>query len=198
MIYEQILYDVGDGIATITLNRPEKLNAFSADLVRELDDALEAFDLDPDAWVAILSGNGRCFSAGADVRGQSSLLLAGSAKKGMSGAPVRSAMAAMAEVVAAGRPKNSTETASGVEFLTEWLCGYDPAAQLHCHLNWHLALFELDLGDPERALARYEPAMRPAVAQCAPMATLAGSATHRAALQAPQAPNQETRPHEQH
>jgi tetratricopeptide (TPR) repeat protein len=69
------------------------------------------------------------------------------------------------------------ETAAGVEFLTEWLGDYDPAAQLHCHLNWHLALFELDLGDPERALARYEAAMRPAVAQCAPMATLADVAS---------------------
>jgi Tfp pilus assembly protein PilF len=69
------------------------------------------------------------------------------------------------------------EAAEGVAFLLEWLGDYDPAAQLHCHLHWHLALFELDLGDSEQALARYEATMRPAVAQCAPMATLADVAS---------------------
>jgi tetratricopeptide (TPR) repeat protein len=69
------------------------------------------------------------------------------------------------------------ETAEGVAFLTAWLRDYDPAAQLHCHFNWHLALFELDLGAPERAMARYRAAMRPAVARCAPMATLADAAS---------------------
>ncbi|HXP77857.1 MAG TPA: tetratricopeptide repeat protein [Stellaceae bacterium] len=69
------------------------------------------------------------------------------------------------------------ETKPGVAFLTTWLRDYDPAAQLHCHLNWHLALFELDLGEAEAAMTRYLAAMRPAVAQCAPMATLADVAS---------------------
>jgi tetratricopeptide (TPR) repeat protein len=69
------------------------------------------------------------------------------------------------------------ETVAGVEFLTGWVRDYDAAAQLHCHLNWHLALFELDLGESERALARYRAAIRPAAASSAPMATLADAAS---------------------
>jgi tetratricopeptide (TPR) repeat protein len=69
------------------------------------------------------------------------------------------------------------ETKDGVAFATEWLKDYDPAAQLHCHLNWHLALFELDLGEDERAIARYRRAIRPAAASSAPMATLADAAS---------------------
>jgi enoyl-CoA hydratase/carnithine racemase len=60
-------YDATDRIATITLNRPEKLNAFNDALVRSLADALRRFDLDPEAEVAILTGRGRAFSSGADV-----------------------------------------------------------------------------------------------------------------------------------
>src|ERR1700722_19884803 len=63
-----ILYDCQDRIATITFNRPEKLNAFTDDMVRELAAVLRRFDLDQDANVAILCGAGRAFSAGADVR----------------------------------------------------------------------------------------------------------------------------------
>ncbi len=69
------------------------------------------------------------------------------------------------------------ETRDGVAFLGDWLRDYDPAAILHCHLNWHLALFELDLGEADRAMARYQSAMHPAVAQCGPMPTLADAAS---------------------
>jgi enoyl-CoA hydratase/carnithine racemase len=60
-------YVCRDRIATLTLNRPEKLNAFSDDLVRRLAEALRRFDLDPAAEVAVLCGRGRAFSSGADV-----------------------------------------------------------------------------------------------------------------------------------
>jgi enoyl-CoA hydratase/carnithine racemase len=60
-------YACADQIATITLNRPEKLNAFNDDLVRALAEALRRFDLDQEAQVAILNGGGRAFSSGADV-----------------------------------------------------------------------------------------------------------------------------------
>jgi enoyl-CoA hydratase/carnithine racemase len=60
-------YEVADRIAILTLNRPEKLNAFNDDLVRHLADALRRFDLDKEAEVAILCGKGRAFSSGADV-----------------------------------------------------------------------------------------------------------------------------------
>jgi enoyl-CoA hydratase/carnithine racemase len=60
-------YTCEDHVATLTLNRPEKLNAFSDELVVALNDALRRFDADADAYVAILCGRGRAFSSGADV-----------------------------------------------------------------------------------------------------------------------------------
>ena len=61
-------YECRDQIATITLNRPDKLNAVNDDMVREMSAALSRFDTDNDAYVAILCGRGRAFSSGADVR----------------------------------------------------------------------------------------------------------------------------------
>jgi enoyl-CoA hydratase/carnithine racemase len=60
-------YACSQRIATLTLNRPEKLNAFSDDLVHQLAEGLRRFDLDPDAEIAIICGAGRAFSSGADV-----------------------------------------------------------------------------------------------------------------------------------
>ena len=61
-------YACSDRVATITLNRPDKLNAVSDEVVRQLAEALRRFDLDPEAEVAILNGRGRAFCSGADVR----------------------------------------------------------------------------------------------------------------------------------
>ena len=61
-------YVCEDHVATLTLNRPEKLNAFSDELVVALNDALRRFDADPEAYVAILCGRGRAFSSWADVQ----------------------------------------------------------------------------------------------------------------------------------
>ncbi|MGE0415966.1 MAG: enoyl-CoA hydratase/isomerase family protein [Acetobacteraceae bacterium] len=60
-------YEVKDHIATIALNRPEKLNAVSDEVVRQLMAAFRKFDGDPEAWVAVLCGRGRAFCSGADV-----------------------------------------------------------------------------------------------------------------------------------
>ena len=68
MAYETILVDRRGPIGLITLNRPKALNALSAQLVGELNQALGAFDADPEIAVMVLTGSERAFAAGADVK----------------------------------------------------------------------------------------------------------------------------------
>jgi enoyl-CoA hydratase/carnithine racemase len=69
MDFETIIYEKSEGIATITLNRPERMNALNNDLIREWAQALEEARLDPEVRAVILTGAGRGFCAGADLRG---------------------------------------------------------------------------------------------------------------------------------
>ena len=69
MDYEQILYDVAGGIATITLNRPDQLNAFTVRMLNEMIDAFDRSDADDDVRAVIVTGAGRGFCAGADLSG---------------------------------------------------------------------------------------------------------------------------------
>jgi hypothetical protein len=71
----------------------------------------------------------------------------------------------------------SGDAAGGRAFIEGWLEGYDRAGHLHCHLSWHLALFELARGNAEGARAIYLASIRPTVAQSAPMLSLADSAS---------------------
>ena len=67
MSYSTILYDVEDGILTITLNRPEALNAFNTPMLEELLDACDRADADDEVKAIIVTGAGRAFCAGADL-----------------------------------------------------------------------------------------------------------------------------------
>ncbi|WP_420571417.1 enoyl-CoA hydratase/isomerase family protein [Kordia sp.] len=68
MSYENILVQQDNGVATITINRPKKLNALNRDTIQELHDAFEALDAAADAKVIILTGSGeKAFVAGADI-----------------------------------------------------------------------------------------------------------------------------------
>jgi 2-(1,2-epoxy-1,2-dihydrophenyl)acetyl-CoA isomerase len=68
MTYETISLDIRDQIATITLNRPERLNACSLDMADEISDALDRLD---DARVLVITGAGRAFCSGADLAARS-------------------------------------------------------------------------------------------------------------------------------
>ncbi len=67
MAYEHISYDVADGVLTITLDRPEQLNAFTETMQRELIDACDRADADDSVRAIVVTGRGRGFCAGADL-----------------------------------------------------------------------------------------------------------------------------------
>lgn len=69
MAYETILYEVDGPVLTVTLNRPDKLNAYTAVMGAELQDAFQRADADDDVRVVIVTGAGRGFCAGADISG---------------------------------------------------------------------------------------------------------------------------------
>ena len=64
-----VRYEVVDHVATITYNRPERLNAINGEMRADLNVTWERFRDDNDAWVAIVTGAGRAFCAGADLKG---------------------------------------------------------------------------------------------------------------------------------
>jgi len=68
MTYKCLLYEVKDGVATLTLNRPERLNALGDTLREDLHDAVTAAAADPEVRVMIVTGAGKGFCAGGDVK----------------------------------------------------------------------------------------------------------------------------------
>ena len=67
MSYEKIKYEIDKHILTITLNRPDKLNAFTRRMLEELLDALDRADEDDDVKAIVFTGAGRGYCAGADL-----------------------------------------------------------------------------------------------------------------------------------
>jgi enoyl-CoA hydratase len=68
MAYETLIYEKKEGIATITLNRPDRLNAIDYQLYLELDGLTTEIEYDPEARVVIITGAGKGFCAGADIK----------------------------------------------------------------------------------------------------------------------------------
>jgi enoyl-CoA hydratase/carnithine racemase len=69
MSFQDIRYEVADGVLTITLDRPDRLNAFTPTMARELIEAFDRSDADDDVRAVIVTGAGRGFCAGADLGG---------------------------------------------------------------------------------------------------------------------------------
>lgn len=77
MHYEHILYDVADSILTITLNRPEKLNAVTDRTISELLDAIDRADRDDNVRAIVFTGAGRGYCAGADLSERAETMASG-------------------------------------------------------------------------------------------------------------------------
>src|SRR3954470_12679659 len=67
MDYTEIAYEVEDRTATITLDRPDRLNAFTTTMQHEMIDAFDRVDADDEVRAVIVTGRGRAFCAGADL-----------------------------------------------------------------------------------------------------------------------------------
>lgn len=68
MSFETILLDIRDKVGLITLNRPQALNALNAQIVRELNQALDQLEADPNIGCIVLTGSEKAFAAGADIK----------------------------------------------------------------------------------------------------------------------------------
>src|SRR6185312_2259348 len=68
MSYQEILVSTKGRVGIITLNRPAAMNALSSPLMREVGDALDAFESDPGIGAMVLTGNEKAFAAGADIK----------------------------------------------------------------------------------------------------------------------------------
>jgi enoyl-CoA hydratase/carnithine racemase len=90
MAYETIIVEKQDGVGTITLNRPQRLNAWTPVMGAEMADAFRDLDRDPSVRVAVLTGSGRGFCAGADMDFFAAQVAAGGGTQpGQSAAPSR-------------------------------------------------------------------------------------------------------------
>ena len=76
MSYETLILEKEEGIATITMNRPDRLNALSFKLKEELSHAFDALETDDEVKVVILTGGPKAFSAGADIKERSTVQMA--------------------------------------------------------------------------------------------------------------------------
>ena len=71
-MFQTIIFEKAGGVARITLNRPEALNAINKQLLLEMNMALDEIEKDATVRVVVLAGKGRAFSAGADLKEQAS------------------------------------------------------------------------------------------------------------------------------
>ena len=111
MPFSEIRYDVEDGVCTVTLNRPDRLNAVTSTTISELGEAWERADADDRVRAVIVTGAGRAFCAGADLGAGGSTFDYSRASAG--GAPAPRRPAARNESAARGRAATAEEHRDG-------------------------------------------------------------------------------------
>ena len=111
MPFSEIRYDVEDGVCTVTLNRPDRLNAVTSTTISELGEAWERADADDRVRAVIVTGAGRAFCAGADLGAGGSTFNYSRASAG--GAPAPRRPAARNESAARGRAATAEEHRDG-------------------------------------------------------------------------------------
>ena len=73
MTYETIIVETRGKVGLLTLNRPQALNALNSTLLREVNEALDAFDADRNVGCVVVTGSDKAFAAGADIKEMSEL-----------------------------------------------------------------------------------------------------------------------------
>ena len=99
MKYECLLYEVKDQIATLTLNRPDRLNALGGTLREEFYDAILKSGTDPEVRVLVVTGAGRGFCSGGDVKSMS--------ERNEAGQAASTTAAVWAKSLGSGRPSGT-------------------------------------------------------------------------------------------
>jgi hypothetical protein len=123
MTYTHIAYEVADRVATITLDRPDRLNAFTVTMQRELCAALDEVDADPDVRAVVVTGRGRGFCAGADLAGGEASFDAGTAEGRAVGPPPPP----RPRPPRGGLSSPASPTAGGATRAVWWPCGSSAA-----------------------------------------------------------------------
>ena len=153
MSYDHIKYELDGAILTITLNRPEKLNAYTATMGRELEDAFIRADEDDAVRVIIVTGAGRGFCAGADISGGANAFDTKSGSTAMFAGAASSSNAAGREKTASsgkavGQQKSSQPRRTGGNALDDAVVDADGNGQ-------SIIDQRTDRGDPTDVSARF-------------------------------------------
>lgn len=127
---DSVLYEVGEGLATVTLNRPEAMNALDARTKNSLRDALREAGSDEAVRAVLLTGNGRAFCVGQDLKEHVGILAAGGGMTTVAEHynPITTAIATMPKPVVAGVNGVAAGAGAGFAFAADYRIVADTAS----------------------------------------------------------------------
>ncbi|MYS24997.1 2-(1,2-epoxy-1,2-dihydrophenyl)acetyl-CoA isomerase [Streptomyces sp. DvalAA-14] len=127
---DSVLYEVGDGLATVTLNRPGAMNALNTEIKNELRDALREAGADRAVRAVLLTAEGRAFCVGQDLKEHVEVLAAGGGLTTVAEHynPIATAIATMAKPVVAGINGVAAGAGAGFAFAADYRVAADTAS----------------------------------------------------------------------